>query len=255
MNDERIFAYLLGELPEEESERFEEECFASKRWPREIRAAEHDLVDAYLRGELTPEQRLHFERNYLTTDIRLKRVATAAALLRRVHTVEAEETAKQTHAESTWFRSFFAAWRWRSWALRAGLAAAVVAVVIGALWLARPRTSPPRNFATFTLTIADSQRNEGVQPARVKLAPGTDALRLYLRLPGEAAGAARYRVELDDEEGERSPVDVAGRDAESVIVEIPAARLKKEQYALRLFAVRPDGAEQRINRLYYFIIE
>jgi hypothetical protein len=255
MNDERIVAYLLGELPEEESEQFEEECFAGEDWPEEVRAAEHDLVDAYLRKELTPEQRQHFEHNYLTTEKRQKRVATAAALLGHVEKLGGEKTAEQEHDWPNWLSGFIAFWRGQSWAMRAGLAVGLIAVVVGTVWLARSRTNPPRVFATLTLTIAEGNRAEGTQEVRVKLPPDADALRIYLKLPARAVGAARYRVELEGEEGEKSPVDVAGRDAETVTIEIPATRLKRGQYALRLFAVRPDGAEQRVSGLYYFINE
>jgi hypothetical protein len=255
MNDERIVAYLLGELSEDESEQFEEECFAGEDWPEEVRAAEHNLVDAYLRYELTPEQRQHFERNYLTTEKRLKRVATAAALLGHVETLGGEKTSEQKRGGPTWINSFIAVWHRQSWALHAGLAVVVVAVVVGAVWLARSRTNAPRSLATLTLTIADSNRAEGAQPNRVKLPPGTDALRVYLKLPGEAVGAARYRVELEKEEGDKSPVGVVGRDDDTITVEIPTDQLKRGEYALRLFAVGPDGAEQRVSGLYFFIIE
>lgn len=255
MDDERIVAYLLGELPEEQSERFEEECFAGEDWPEEVRAAEHDLVDAYLRKELTPEQHQHFEQNYLKSPERMKRVATAAALLGHVKTVAEVNSAGQRDGWPAWLESFVALWRRQSWAMRAGLAVGVVAVVVGAVWLARSRTGAPRSFATLTLTIAGSNRAEGTRPEVVRLPPGTDALRIYLKLPVEAAGAARYRVELEQEEGERSPVDIAGQEAGTLTVEIPADRLKRGEYALRLFAVRPDGTEQRVNGLYYFMIE
>ena len=256
MDDERTVAYLLGELPEEESERFEDECyFAGKDWPEEVRAAEHELVDAYLRKELTPEQHQHFEQNYLKSDERLQRVATAAALLGHVKTVGEENTSEQEHGWPAWINSFIALWRGQSWAMRAGLAVGVVAVLVGAVWLVRSRTSVPQNFATLTLTIADGNRAEGAQPKRIKLPPGTDALRIYLKLPAAAAGAARHRVELEKEEGEKSPVGVVGWDAETVTVEIPANQLKRGQYALRLFSTMPGGAEQRVGGLYYFMIE
>src|SRR5215207_10022156 len=148
MTDERITEYLLGELPDEESERFEGECFAGEEWPAEVGLAEDDLVDAYLHEELTPEQRRHFEQNYLTTEARLKRVAAAAALLRHVKTLGDEETASPKSAEPTWVKRLIAFWRGQSWALRAGLAVGVVAVVAGALWLARPRTTSPRALVT-----------------------------------------------------------------------------------------------------------
>ena len=105
MTDERIFAYLLGELPEEEAERFEEECFAGEDWPDQIRPAEDDLIDAYLRGELAPEQRQHFEQNYLTTEARVKRVAMAAGLLRYINTRGAEEKSAPAREEPTWIKS------------------------------------------------------------------------------------------------------------------------------------------------------
>ncbi|HEY9404759.1 MAG TPA: hypothetical protein VIQ24_19035 [Pyrinomonadaceae bacterium] len=256
MNDERIVAYLLGELPEEESERFEDECyFAGEDWPEEIRAAEHDLVGSYLRNELTTEQRLHFEQNYLTTEKRLKRVATAAALLGHIKTTGEEKTSEQVHDRPTWINSVIALWHRQSWAMRAGLVVGVVTVVVGTMWLAGSRRSPSRSFATLNLTIADSVRAEGAQPNRVQLSPGTDGLRIYMKLPGSGAGAASYRVELENEEGEKNAVDALGRDTETVTVEIPATRLRRGQYALRLFAVRPDGGEQRVSGLYYFMIE
>lgn len=257
MTDERIFAYLLGELPEEESERFEEECFAGDDWPEQIKLAEDDLIDAYVREELTPEQRQHFELNYLTTEARLKRVAMAAALLRHVDTFGNDEARAPTAVEQTWISSLIASWgSWR-WALRAGLAVGVVAVVVGGLWFSRPRVASPRVLATLTLTISsdDNNRAEGAEPGRVKLQPDAEGvLRIYLKLPRQPTAAA-YRVELMNEDGETKPLDITGRDAESVLVEIPSARLTRGQYALKIFAVRPDGAEQRVSGIYLFNVE
>src|SRR5215213_1963188 len=84
MTDERIIAYLLEELPEEELKQFEDECFAQESWPPQVSLVEGDLIDAYLRDELTPGRRQRFEQNYLTTEARRDRVLMAAALLRHV---------------------------------------------------------------------------------------------------------------------------------------------------------------------------
>jgi len=70
MTDERITAYLLQELTEEEAERFEEQCFALDEWPSQLESAEQELIDAYLHDGLGKDQRLRFEKNYLTTDVR-----------------------------------------------------------------------------------------------------------------------------------------------------------------------------------------
>jgi hypothetical protein len=259
MIDERIFSYLLGELPEEESERFDAGCFAGEDWPEkieQIRLVERDLIDAYLGGELTPEQRQHFELNYLTNEVRLKRVATAAALLRHVDTLKTEEAPVPTPVEHTWINSLIAFWRGRSLALRAGLAVGVLLVITSGVWLYRTRTTSPRAIATLTLTVsADNNRAEGTTPTIVKLSPDADALRINLRLPDKSAAAASYRAELINNGGKSIPLSVAGRDAESVSVEILAARLTRGRYALRLFAVRPDGTEQRVSGIYLFNVE
>jgi hypothetical protein len=259
MTDERIFSYLLGELPEEESERFDAECFAGEDWPeriKQIRLVERDLIDAYLSRELTPEQRQHFELNYLTTEVRLKRVATAAALTRHVGTLRTEEAPAPTPVGRTWVNSLIAFWRGRSLTLRAGLAVGVVLVMMGGVWLYRTRTMSPPVIAMLTLTVsADNNRAEGATPAVVKLSPDADALRVNLRLPDKSASAASYRAELINNDGKSIPLSVAGQDAESVSVEILAVRLTRGRYALKLFAVGPDGSEQRVSGLYLFNVE
>lgn len=255
MTDERITAYLLGELPDEESERFEEECFASNNWPDQIGPAENDLIDAYLRRELTPEQHQHFELNYLSTKARRERVAAAVALLAHVDSLGPQE-APAPPVEPNLIKRLIDFWGGQSWALRAGLAVGVVAVVASAIWLALPRTSSPQSVATLTLTISTTnRRDEGVRAERVKLPPGVRALRILLKLPEGATPAARYRVELLNDEGDAAPVKLSGQDAGSLSVEIPAEQLARGQYALELFIVNPAGTEQRVSGSYFFIVE
>jgi anti-sigma factor RsiW len=261
MTDERIIAYLLEELPEDDLERFEDECFAQDSWPAEqINVVEEDLIDAYLRGELTPERRQRFERYYLTTEARQERVIMAAALLRHIDEYNAASKpavaappTRLTAAER--FRAF---WNSQTWALRAAASIAVVAVaavIAGVLWPLLFRAPTPRTFATLTLAISNINRAEGAQADRVKLPPGAEALKVSLTLPRQSPPAARYRVELEDDNGETESVEVAGNDAQSVLVVIPAAQLARGQYALKLFAVKTDGEEQRINGSYFFNVE
>src|SRR5215218_4824475 len=79
MTDERITAHLLQELTEEEAGRFEEDCFAREEWPGDLESAEQELIDSYLRNELSKDRRIRFEENYLTTDARKARVLTAGS--------------------------------------------------------------------------------------------------------------------------------------------------------------------------------
>src|SRR5436309_12123074 len=128
MTDERIIAYLLKELPEDDLERFEDECFAQEEWPAQINLIEGDLIEDYLRDELTPERRRRFKRNYLITKARKERVVIAAALLRCVDERNATSNAAVAvpSLTPTWAERFRAFWRSQTWALHAVTAVAVV---------------------------------------------------------------------------------------------------------------------------------
>lgn len=257
MTDERIIAYLLEELPEEDSKRFEEECFAQESWPEQISLVEDDLIDGYLRGDLTPEQRRRFEQNYLTTPARLERVRAVAALIRQVDEYKTGDLPSVVPpTPQGWSERLRAFWGGRDLAPRYAAALVVLTVVFGALWLVlSPRA--PRSFATLTLNNSLNNRLEGAQVGRVKLPSGVDALRLTLRLPDGAAQAARYRAELESLEsadGGKINVEAEREDAQSVRIEISTEQLEQGRYAIKLFADKPDGTAQRVGN-YFFIVE
>lgn len=255
MTDERIIAYLLKELPETELERFEEECFDQESWPIQIDTVEEALIDDYLRNELTQERRQRFEGNYLTTEARQERVRMAAALLRRMdeYNADSKTIVAAWSSEPTWTDRFRVFWNHQSPALRAGMALVVVVIIAGALWLFLSR--PPQTFATVTLNASKGNRAEGVQPVKVKLPLEADALRIVLTLPNQSGAADRYRVELEKDSGETKILKTAGQNSQSVIIEIPAAQLTRGQFALKLYAVKKDGSEQRVEGSYFFNVE
>ncbi|HEX8845169.1 MAG TPA: hypothetical protein VF791_11025 [Pyrinomonadaceae bacterium] len=257
MTDERIIAYLLGELPEDESEQFEDECFAQEDWPAQISLGEEDLIDAYLRGELTQERRQRFERNYLVTQARQERVAMAAALLRQVD--EYQSTSKVAvaarQAGLTWGERLRALWNNQGLALRAAASLGAVAILAGILWLSLFRGASPKSYAPLMLTPGVQNRAEGVQAAKVRLPLNADGLRITLILPERLPPAVRYRVELENEDGETRPLEVAGQDARSVSVVIPVSQVERGQFVLNLFATGADGTERLVSGGYFFTVE
>lgn len=257
MTDERIIAYLLEELPEEKLEQFEDECFAQETWPDQLNLVEEDLIDAYLRGELGQERQQRFEQNYLSTEARQERVLMAAALLRHVdeRQAAAQASVAAQPTEQTWTERLRAFWSSQTWALRGAAALTVLVILIGAWWLSRPRTPSTQTFAMLTLNISSSNRADGVQAGKIRLPLPASALRISLTLPEQLPPAVRYRVELENSNGETKPLEITGQDPQSVSVVIPAEELAREQYALRLFATKADGTEQRIPGSYFFTAE
>jgi hypothetical protein len=75
-----VTQYLLGALPEEEAERLDELCFTDDRFAEALSAAENELVDAYVRGELAGADLARFKSYYLASSLRREKVEFAEAL-------------------------------------------------------------------------------------------------------------------------------------------------------------------------------
>src|SRR5215470_2534384 len=81
INDEKLISrYLLGELPEEQQVEIEDRAFSDKDYLASITAVENDLIDEYVRGELSAADRQRFETRFLASAERRKRVEFAKAL-------------------------------------------------------------------------------------------------------------------------------------------------------------------------------
>lgn len=75
-----IRQYLLGNLPADERIKLEDECFAKADAFEELVAADNDLIDSYVNGELHETEKALFERRYLTSSLRRRRVEFAGTL-------------------------------------------------------------------------------------------------------------------------------------------------------------------------------
>ena len=65
--DERFVRYLLGGLTTTERDQLEDEYFADDAVHEQLLAIECELIDAYVRDELSPDDRRTFEERFLAT--------------------------------------------------------------------------------------------------------------------------------------------------------------------------------------------
>lgn len=132
---ELIVRYLLGDLPQEDQVKIENRAFQDQRYLENIVAIEDDLVDGYVRGEISVAQRAKFEENFFSSERRRSKVAFARALA----TVTSDETStddvpagivREPYSQNS-FLAFF-----RSLRPVAALSAAVLMLLaIGGAWL------------------------------------------------------------------------------------------------------------------------
>jgi hypothetical protein len=239
-----IREYLLGHLSEDAQERLEERLMIEDDLFEELEISKGELVDDYRAGEFTREERHWFEQHYLASPEGRQHHVFALAL-------DCVEIPGPAPKPLTFFERVGSIFERQRWVFATASAAALVLIVAGVLFF---RTGPQESLA-FTLTSSATRRGAGdTQIHRITLNSNLGELRISLKLPEPPTPGTKYRAELDDRR-EIQNVKLAGQDADSVLVTIPARQLMPGYYALRLFAIEDDGTEQQIPGDYFFLVE
>lgn len=126
--------YLLGEMTEAEQARFEESFFDDVELSELVSDVENDLIDGYVREELSPGERERFERHFLVSERRREKVELARALLQ----AENESAASRvviSRVTLPWWKSMFESLRVPGTALSYSFGAAALLFLVGGLWL------------------------------------------------------------------------------------------------------------------------
>ena len=165
IREQDFHAYLLGSLPQDDAERFDELSVTSDEFVEALEAAEVDLVDAYLNGELSPEKRLLFEQNYKRTETGRGKIRFADTLQRFGREGLSERAVRVDHASSERSQGLMA---FLGQYLRWGLAAAAAAAVVVGGWFYFQSRSPvdvadestrPANVTNSNIAVPETSRN------------------------------------------------------------------------------------------------
>src|SRR5215475_10621619 len=76
-----IRRYLLGELAETDQAALEQELLIDRGEFDEVWAVENELIDSYVRGEMSRADQELFDGHYLTSPLHIERVEIAKSLL------------------------------------------------------------------------------------------------------------------------------------------------------------------------------
>jgi hypothetical protein len=273
-DEQRILEYLLGALPPGETERLDELSVTDDEFAERLQAVEYDLIDAYVRGELTGEMLGRFQSSYLASPKRRERVHLAQSLHKA-----AKQTALPIHRG------------WRRFltppprpALQWGLAAAAAVLVTVAGWLAvenrrlqdqtdavlaerrsaeqriqqleaqltENRTAPkqaPESPVILAFNLAPQTRGASPLPAII-LTAGVDYVTLQLEL--ESAEYFTWRATLRPAP-RQEPVWRSGRlsayardDVRIVTLSFPPRLLETRVYIVELSGISASGSEELI---------
>jgi len=249
--DARLAMHLLGRLPADQRHEVEESLFltADEGVLDELQAAGDDLIQAYLAGALSPEDRAAFEAHFLAAPRHRERLEFMRDLLSAVDEVSAEDAPARARTSSGQ----------RPWAFAAAAAVAAAGTLV-VLTMRRGDPEPPRPSQPPATAVA--QRPVAATPSpevRPRWSAPTAAEVRVLRLPRLAAGpvpvalTSRTRsvqVEVAVDEDKESPsFDAVVRtrggtevwrarrlaapaDGRTLVVSLPARVLASQDYVL-----------------------
>ena len=238
-----IREYLLGRLNDDEQEKIEERLMVNDELFQELEILKGELIEEYRDGELTKQERQSFEDGFLSSPDGRRRFAFAVAVGCVV-----QHSRPQPVGLREKISAFF---RVPQWAIATG---ALGALAIGLMVFAIRSGQQPK-FVAMNLTSTAVTRGPGdAQHQQITLPPDASELRISLALPQPAAPGARYRVELDNRR-EKTSIQPAGHDANSVYVVIPTKQVPTGFYALVVYETKANGTEQRIPGNYFFITQ
>jgi hypothetical protein len=95
VTDDKIKKYFLGELSGLETERIEEDCAQNAELTQQVKIVENEIIDDYLRKELSESDRKLFETNYLTTKARHEKVEFSNEFFNEISKRKLAEEPKQ----------------------------------------------------------------------------------------------------------------------------------------------------------------
>jgi hypothetical protein len=246
MNDQLLIRrYLLGELPETDAERFEQEYFVSDDSFGEMLAAEDDLIEAFLHRKLNPGERRQFETRFLATARGRQKVTLAAAL----------EKISGATRKTSWIRPL-------------AIAAAVGAIVIGAGMLREivvmrhqieqlhSEQQRPRSVATsrggdvFSLILSAGQERGSATAATITLPRHSATAELWLLLLHDDYPTYTATVQSIDGDTLRAEHALASRALDgrkAILFRIPSEVLEPQTYVVTVSGDKPGVPSEPVE--------
>ncbi|MFN7925282.1 MAG: hypothetical protein U0Q16_34610 [Bryobacteraceae bacterium] len=277
--DHRLTDYLLGKLPDEKMAEIEDRAFADRAYLLSVQAAEADLIDAYVRGELHGTELRAFEQRFLVSAGRRRKIEFARTLAR----VAGEEAVPAVPPEPFWSR-------WLHWdrPMQFAAAMAALACVVALPWLGYENRAMRTRMAELESRSGELERQTGdlnrqlaeekaraaqvkqVSPQsliasialmagsrssnaapRLQLSADTQLARIEIQLEPQD-DFPRYRVELRTAAG----VEILTRGSltaqrvaavSSVVLDLPSSALAPGRYELALKGIAPDNSAKEVG--------
>ena len=220
---EELRLWLLGLSSEQESRSFEERLITDSELYEEVFIVEEELIDDYIAGRLSADERKAFESYFMNSPERQEQFRIANAL--RVYIGDAKVTEPVMEVKRRWP---FAA-----------MSLAAAAVVIAALvWIWPGTTGKSYNVV---LTPGGQTREGGIAQQQITIPPDTDTLDLDLKLTRN--DFQKYRATLLNSDGGtiQTTDNLTGP---TLRFSVKAQQTPPGEYRLKVDGINADGTSE-----------
>jgi hypothetical protein len=223
--------WLLGLLPEQESRSLEERMITDSGLYEEVFIVEEELIDDYIAGRLSADERKAFESYFMNSAERQEQFRIANAL--RVYIGDTKEIRSSTEVR-------------RRWPFAAMSLAAAALVIAALVWL------QPGGFGksySVVLTPGGPTRDSGTVQ-QITIPPDTDTLELDLKLTRN--DFQKYRATLLNADGGtiQTTDNLTGPTPR---FSVPTQQTPPGDYQLKVDGVNPNGTFESADS-YRFVI-
>ncbi len=127
-------SYLYSDLEAVDRDELEDRLFADSAFAEQLEDFENDLVDSYIREEMSGHERDAFETRYLVSASHRQKVTVAKVLHDKKLVGTRQQPGVVEGSEPGFWTAIVHAWQNRNFALASGLAAAILVGILGTWW-------------------------------------------------------------------------------------------------------------------------
>jgi anti-sigma factor RsiW len=263
----KLKEYLLGRLSEAERQAMERRCFADDEFFLDVEAAEQDLIDSYVRGSLPPGERVRFEKAFLASPARARRVEIARHL---IGYIDEKRPANQTPQWSKFFVRLQGSLVFKPTVIAAATCLFIIAAAT-VFWTERRSPAPklaqvqgpseqpkeitsapderprtPERTTVIPAFLLTPGLSRGVGSLQIVRPGEASSIRLQLML--ESVDYTRYEASIETPDGEvvfsQSDLGPSSVNKSQVVVlNAPVSKLVPGDYIVRLLGVEAGSKE------------
>lgn len=245
-----IKSYLLGNLDDSRRIQLEERLLNDGELFEELLISEDELVDQYVAGRLTDDERGRFESHFLVTADRHRKFQFGQTLNKYLELNDVSDAAVMPDARRFWmYQNRPALWPIRRPLVAISLVAIICLGLAAVYWTITRRdaaSSSPRHVVAI---VPGATRSEGAGLQRVQIPLHTETVEL--RLPVSHIKYEKYVAELRSGGGKVTELPSAttyeDQGQKLVVFLVEADQLPSDDYHLKLNGINSAGEPEFID--------